>query len=491
MAAISSAPRPRVESSRALRPRPWVVRLLMILGLIGGDSLAINLAFIQVYRWRLDVDFNLQAAFTAAGPQSWQIFLLLLNQIFALTFALSGLYTLKRGISRIDEAFRVAIAITLGAFVTLVVNALPPLGLDFPVDQAVLIAGWAAAVGGVVTIRVLIRTMIAWMRRNGVDVRRVVIMGAKAPGREVYQMIRRAPELGYRVQGFLSDSVPVGTLIEGIPVLGRSSALGRVVRATRADDVIIALSGRTPDEVLDIVSLAEDEAVEIQVYPDVFHLITNNGVSIGDVRGLPLIPVRNVALDNPLNRFLKRSLDLIVATIGLTFASPFMLLIAILVRLESRGPVFFIQPRVGLDNMPFPTIKFRTMRVDAPKLGSWTTKDDPRVTMLGRFLRRYSIDELPQLINVIRGEMSIVGPRPEQQQWVERFSQHIPRYMRRHKHKAGLTGWAQVNGLRGDTSIEERTRYDLYYVENWSLLFDIKIIIKTGVDILAGRNLGD
>jgi exopolysaccharide biosynthesis polyprenyl glycosylphosphotransferase len=174
----------------------------------------------------------------------------------------------------------------------------------------------------------------------------------------------------------------------------------------------------------------------------------------------------------------------------LTVASPVMLLIALLIRLESRGPVFFVQERVGLDGEPFPTIKFRTMRADAPNLGNWTTKDDPRVTPLGRFLRRYSLDELPQLINVIRGEMSVVGPRPEQPVWVERFSQSIPRYMRRHKQKAGITGWAQANGLRGDTSVEERTRYDLYYVENWSLLFDIKILIKTLLDVLTGKNRG-
>jgi exopolysaccharide biosynthesis polyprenyl glycosylphosphotransferase len=188
---------------------------------------------------------------------------------------------------------------------------------------------------------------------------------------------------------------------------------------------------------------------------------------------------------------MKRLLDLVVAATALTIASPWMLLIAALIRLESRGPVFFVQQRVGLDNRPFPTIKFRTMRADAPNLGDWTTHNDPRITTLGRFLRRYSIDELPQFINVIRGEMSVVGPRPEQPQYVERFSQNIPRYMRRHKQKAGITGWAQANGLRGDTSVEERTRYDLYYVENWSLLFDIKIIIKTGFDILTGRNRGD
>jgi exopolysaccharide biosynthesis polyprenyl glycosylphosphotransferase len=205
---------------------------------------------------------------------------------------------------------------------------------------------------------------------------------------------------------------------------------------------------------------------------------------------LPLLNVRNGALANPFNKALKRLFDVSFAALVLLFAAPIMMLIAVLIKLESTGPAFFIQPRVGIDGIPFPTIKFRTMRVDAPKLASWTTKDDPRKTRTGAFLRRTSLDELPNFINVIRGEMSVVGPRPEQELYVERFRQEIPYYMRRHQQKAGITGWAQANGLRGDTSIEDRTRYDLYYVENWSLLFDIKICIKTFVDIVTGRNTG-
>lgn len=493
MAAISSAPRPRAESSRSQRSHRWQVRLLMLLGLIAADSLAANLAIVQVYRWRLIVDASFQAAFEAANPGTWQLFLVLINIILAVAFATASLYTLRRGISRIDESFRIVVAVTLGTFVALVVNALlPQLGGDnLPIDQTVLVAAWAVTTLACVLTRGVVRSSIAELRRRGFDTRHVVIVGARAPGREISARISATPALGYRVQGFLSDSVAIGTLIDGVPVLGTPASLGRVVRAVLADEVIIALSGRTPDEVLDLVALAEDEAVEIKVYPDAFHLITNNGVTVGDISGLPLISVRNVALDNPFNQAMKRLLDVVVAAVALTIASPWMLLIAVLIRLESRGPVFFVQHRVGLDNRPFPTIKFRTMRVDAPELGDWTTRDDPRITRLGRFLRRYSIDELPQFFNVIRGEMSVVGPRPEQPQYVERFSQHIPRYMRRHKQKAGITGWAQANGLRGDTSVEERTRYDLYYVENWSLLFDIKIILKTAFDVLTGKNRGD
>ena len=496
MAAISSARQPPAESASAVRPRPWVPRLLLTLGLMGCDALAINAACVGVYAWGLrnSVD-DLQTQFNSSLPSTAQVFLLLLNLILVITFVASGMYTIKRGASRVDEAFKVAIAITLGLFIAYIVNALLPVLFsntldDLPLEQQIIALSWVAAIIATVILRVLYRGLRYTLRRHGIDTRRVLIVGARDPGRLVYSTIRRVPQLGYRVQGFLSDSVRVGDLVDDLPVLGNSSALGRVIRATRADEVIIALSGRSSNDVLDIVALAEDEAVEIKLYPDAFQLITNNEVSVGDISGLPLLSVKNVALDNPLNRGLKRTLDMIVAVLVLTFGSPMMLLIAALIRLDSRGPVFFAQERVGLDGKPFPTIKFRTMRANAPDLGNWTTKDDPRITRLGGFLRRYSLDELPQFMNVLRGEMSVVGPRPEQPIWVERFSQSIPRYMRRHKQKAGITGWAQINGLRGDTSIEERTRYDLYYVENWSLLFDIKIIIKTAIAIFRGENRG-
>lgn len=492
MAAISSAPQPRVASNKNARQRSWVARTLLILALMACDSLAINAAFAGAYLWARRDNAELEAALNATDPATWMIVLLLLNLLMAAAFVGGNLYALRRGLSRVDEMFKVVVAVSLGTFAALIVNALlPQFNRDLlPINESILLTGWLGAIVGATFLRLIHHMILTALRARGIDVRRVVIVGAREPGRVVLDTIRRRPEMGYRVTGFISNSVPVGTLVEGVPVLGRTAAMGRVVRATHADEVIIALSGRTSTEVLELVSLAEDESVDIKLYPDAFQLITNNDISIGDVSGLPLVGIRNVALDSPANQVMKRALDILVASIVMTFGSPIMLLIALLIKLESHGPVFFVQERVGLDGKAFPTFKFRTMRVDAPRIGNWTTKDDPRITTLGRFLRRYSLDELPQFINVIRGEMSVVGPRPEQPIWVERFSQSIPRYMRRHKQKAGITGWAQVNGLRGDTSIEERTRYDLYYVENWSLWFDVKIIIKTMVDIVAGRNRG-
>jgi Undecaprenyl-phosphate glucose phosphotransferase len=382
-------------------------------------------------------------------------------------------------------------ATSIGVFVAYVTNLLAPqFGLpDVVLDTSLLIGGWVLVLFWSILFRVVYRSLLSQLRRRGVDTRRVLIVGALEPGQLVYRSITRDDSLGYRVVGFASDIVPESG-ISSVPILGNFDDIGDIIKAQQVDLVIVALSGRASHELFDIIMRAEDAHVEVKLYPDAFTLITNNVVSENEVAGLPLLNVRNGALANPLNQALKRLFDVAFASLVLLVAAPLMMLIAVLIKLESTGPAFFVQPRVGIDGIPFPTIKFRTMRVDAPDLASWTTKDDPRKTRTGTFLRRTSLDELPNFINVIRGEMSVVGPRPEQVLWVERFSQEIPYYMRRHQQKAGITGWAQANGLRGDTSIEDRTRYDLYYVENWSLLFDIKICIKTFVDIVTGRNKG-
>ena len=225
----------------------------------------------------------------------------------------------------------------------------------------------------------------------------------------------------------------------------------------------------------------------IRVYPDFFQIIAGP-VRIGEMGGLPLLTVRDIA-QRGWRRTAKRTVDVLGSLFGLTLASPLMMLIALLIKLESRGPVFYLQERMGLDALPFPMLKFRSMRADAEKSGpGWTTENDPRRTKSGMFLRKTNLDELPQFINVLLGDMSLVGPRPERPVYVEQFRRSIPRYMDRHREKSGMTGWAQVNGLRGDTSITERTKYDLWYIENWSLLLDIKIMIRTLLHFFRSPN---
>ena len=258
-----------------------------------------------------------------------------------------------------------------------------------------------------------------------------------------------------------------------------------MAREQRADEVIVAMAGASYQELLEIVDLCADVNVGLKVYPDAFQLITER-VDVGELSGVKLLSVKDVALRG-WNRMLKRAFDMAFSAAILVLTAPLMLLLAALIKLDSPGPVFFIQERVGLDGQPIQMIKFRSMRVGADKeRAGWTTPDDPRRTRMGRFLRRFSLDELPQFINVLLGEMSVVGPRPEQRFYVQKFSRTIPKYMLRHREKAGITGWAQVNGLRGDTSIEERTRLDLEYIETWSLLLDLKIIARTVLHMIRG-----
>jgi Undecaprenyl-phosphate glucose phosphotransferase len=264
----------------------------------------------------------------------------------------------------------------------------------------------------------------------------------------------------------------------GAEILGRASELAPLIDEYQVDEVIIALPEATHQDILMLLSECERGQVTIKVFPDVFQIMASP-VGIGDLGGLPLVTVRDIALRG-WRRLAKRLMDIAGAALGLIVLSPLMMLVAVLIKLDSRGPVFYVQDRMGLDARPFKMLKFRSMQQNAEVDGpGWTVEDDPRITRLGSLIRRINVDELPQLINVLLGQMSMVGPRPERPVYVNQFRRSIPRYMDRHWEKAGLTGWAQVNGLRGDTSIAERTKYDLWYIENWSLLLDFKILLRT------------
>jgi len=316
------------------------------------------------------------------------------------------------------------------------------------------------------------------MNRRGWGESRALIVGAGDAGHMILEKIRSSPQLGYRPIGFLDDQ-RAGQMVRGLPVLGKVDQLGQVVQSHRIGEVIIALPEASHQELLSVISRCEDGRVSIKIFPDVFQIMAAE-VNVSDLNGLPLLTMRDVAMRG-WRLTAKRVMDVLISAIVLVFISPLMLLIALIVKLDSRGPALFTQERMGLDARPFPCIKFRSMRVDAEvETGPvWAKQDDPRRTRLGAFLRKYSLDELPQFINVFLGQMSLVGPRPERPVFVEQFRQMVPRYMERHQEKAGITGWAQVNGLRGDTSIWERTKYDLYYIEHWSLWLDFKIMILT------------
>jgi exopolysaccharide biosynthesis polyprenyl glycosylphosphotransferase len=306
--------------------------------------------------------------------------------------------------------------------------------------------------------------------------------------RMILQKILWSPELGYDVVGAIANNGSNVETLLGVPVIGGVRHLRDLIDEHRIEEVVIALPEETShQEILWLISECERGRVTIRVYPDLFQIMAGP-VSIGEMGGVPLLTVRDIAQQG-WRRIMKRMMDIAGAAVGLVFFSPLMMLTAFLIRLESRGPVFYVQERMGLDARSFPMLKFRSMRADAEKTGpGWTREDDPRRTKIGAFMRRTNLDEVPQFINVLLGQMSLVGPRPERPVYVEQFRRSIPRYMERHREKSGMTGWAQINGLRGDTSIVERTKYDLWYIENWSLFLDVKILIRTIMQLFDSPN---
>jgi len=397
-------------------------------------------------------------------------------------FVFYQLYDFQRGRSHVDLVYTVLSAVSLATVATTALSYLSYRS-DRELTRGMILYGWALTIVLITLGRILTNRLQRYVHGRRPD--RLLLVGTGEVARTILQKTVQSPQLGYKVIGFVNgqDTAPD---IAGIPVLGTQAELGRILREHRVQEVVIALPGAPHDELLDMISTCEGQHATVRIFPDLFQIIASE-LSISDLDGLPLLTVRDVALRG-WKLVTKRAMDMMVSGAGLVFLSPLMLLVALLVKLESKGPVFYAQTRVGLDGKPFPMLKFRSMRSDAEKESGpvWASADDPRRTRLGAFLRKTSIDELPQLINVLLGEMSLVGPRPERPVFVEQFKQVVPRYMDRHKEKAGITGWAQVNGLRGETSIVERTKYDLYYIENWSLLLDLKILLRQVLNQFRG-----
>ena len=328
--------------------------------------------------------------------------------------------------------------------------------------------------------RSLIRALLQYFREKGYNLKYILLVGYSRAAEEYINRINANPQWGYVVRGILDDSVPSGTLYQGVKVLGTIENLFYILPQSHLDEIAITLSLKDYDNLEHIVDICEKSGVHTKFIPDYNSMFPSKPYT-EDLMGLPVINIRYVPLTNTLNWIAKRVVDVAVSLIGLVVSSPVMLIAAIAVGSTSRGPVIFRQERIGLHNKPFKMYKFRTMKVQKPseEEKGWTTKDDERVTKVGKFLRRTSIDELPQLFNILKGDMSVVGPRPERPQFVEKFKEEIPRYMVKHQVRPGLTGWAQINGYRGDTSIKRRIEYDIFYIENWTMSFDIKIMFLT------------
>ena len=417
-----------------------------------------------------------------------------------------GLYKSTRPKTAFDEFYLLAKSATLGFLVVLAFTFFYR-GTSY--SRATLVTSWILGMILLLGERRIMAKLECYFNRKGYGVKKAIIVGTGEMGLSLYRKWKGNPQLGYQLIGLLQTQeinlhtphpspLPQGE--RGLPaspppsmggsmhVLGIIDDLSRIIKEENVELVILALPLSYHQKMMEIILSCEDLKVEFQIVPDMFEIMAARA-KVLSLDGIPLISLGRTPLEG-WNRLLKRALDITISSTSLVLLSPFFVILAILIKLASKGSVFYKQERLGRDGKRFIQYKFRSMIENAEdKTGPvFAGDDDPRKTKVGAFLRRNNLDELPQFFNVLKGDMSLVGPRPERKFFVDKFKEGIPRYFLRHKVKSGITGWAQVNGLRGNTSIEERTKFDLFYVENWSLSFDIKIILLTLKDWLSPKN---
>jgi Undecaprenyl-phosphate glucose phosphotransferase len=414
-------------------------------------------------------------------------------------FQLQGIYRLRRGRSRVDDFFAVLVgsilAVVFGVGATLYVQTYYVSEADkargaYEVSQIVWAMFLALTVIFTYASRETVRELLERRWRAGIGLKRILIAGSGDLGRMVADRILQHRELGYQVVGFVDDRAGGDHIgYRGLPLLGTLAEAGEIAQRERIDHFYVALPLEEHTKLLDLMAIASRECIDIKVVPDLLQFIALRA-RLEDLDGLPIINVNDVPLQG-FNTIVKRVIDVALSSAALIVLAIPLAVIAAVVKLSSPGAVFYRQERMGLDGMAFTVYKFRSMTADAEDTTGpiWARDNDPRTTAVGRWLRRFDLDELPQFWNVLRGEMSIVGPRPERPFFVEQFKHRIPQYMLRHKVKAGITGWAQVNGWRGNTSLEKRIEYDLYYIEHWSVSLDIKIMWLTVVRGLFQRGI--
>ncbi len=455
---------------------------------VSSDALLGVSAFILAYLIRF---YTPLIPITKGVPPFRQYVMVLpfIAALVPLAFHLQNLYRLRRGRSRVDDFFSVFVgtilAVVFGIVATLYVqtywvsDAAKGRG-TFEVSQAVWALFLILNVLFTFASRELVREILERRWRAGIGLKRILIAGAGELGRLVADKILEHRELGYQIVGFVDDRA-VGDHLgyRGLPLLGTLDDAAEIAAREGVDHLYVALPPDQHVRMLDLIERTSREMVDVRVVPDLLQVLALRA-RLEDLDGVPVININDTPLQG-FNAAVKRVLDVAISSVALVVLAAPLAIVAALVKLTSPGPVFYRQERTGLVGKPFTIYKFRSMLHDAERETGpvWAREDDPRRTPLGKLLRRSNIDELPQLWNVLRGDMSIVGPRPERPLFVAQFKHKIPQYMLRHKVKAGITGWAQVNGWRGNTSIEKRIEYDLYYIENWSVRLDLKIMWLT------------
>ena len=457
---------------------------LLILFYICSDALLGLSAFIIAYTIRFHTGL---IPITKGVPPLRQYINLLpfIAVLVPLGFHLQNLYRLRRGRSWVDDFFAVLVGSILTVVFGIMVTSYVQIYIApndrgaYEVSQAVWAIFLVLNVALTFSLRQLMREVFERRWRSGIGLRRILIAGSGELGRLVADKIIEHRELGYQIVGFVDDKPGDHLGYRGLPLLGAIDETTEIAAREQIDHLYVALPPEQHLKTIDLLDATSRECIDVKVVPDLLQVIALKA-RLWDLDGVPVIDVNDIPLQG-LNSVVKRLLVIAISGAALIVLALPLAVIGLLVRLTSNGPALFRQERMGLDGRPFSILKFRSMVDDAERESGpvWTRENDARVTAVGRFLRRSNLDELPQLWNVLRGDMSIVGPRPERPHFVEQFKHRIPQYMLRHKVKSGMTGWAQVNGWRGNTALDKRIEYDLYYIENWSVRLDLKIIWLT------------
>lgn len=449
------------------------------------DGLVIALSYI--FAWFLKLKSGLLPLEEARlSDESYLRVLIIIIPGFLLLYYAFNLYTSKRVQGRRLEAANVFKANTLGTGIF--IFALYMMNQPNFSRQLIFIFYITNLILDVL-VRNIIRIILRKIRKMGYNQKYVLLVGYSRAAEEYIDRIVANPQWGYTIRGVLDDDIERGTVYKGVKVIGGVDNLPIILPNAQLDEIAITLSINKYERLERIVALCEKSGVHTKFIPDYNNIIPTKPYT-EDLLGLPVVNIRHVPLTNTFNRIIKRLMDFFGSIVAIVLFSPVMLITAIAVKTTSKGPLIFKQERVGLHNKPFNMYKFRSMQEQKPEdeEKQWTVKNDPRTTKVGKFIRKTSIDELPQLFNVLKGDMSLVGPRPERPQFVEQFKEEIPRYMIKHQVRPGMSGWAQVNGYRGNTSIRKRIDYDLYYIENWTVGLDIKILFLTVFKGFVNKN---
>ena len=445
------------------------------------DLLGVVAAYLLAYEFRFHwlswTGYFKEAEGTYLSLAAYAGYLWMILPGYLVIFLANGVYRSQRSAGRFLQVIEIVKLNIIGLFYVL---ALLFLVKEVNISRWFLVMFFLINVALELFYRFCLRFVLRKIRKEGYNIKHILLIGYSRTAEGLIDRIHANPHWGYDIVGILDDSMEVGTRYKGVPVIAPLDAVERILAERDLDEINITMKMEDYAELAGIVSQCEKSGVHTKFLPDYQNIIPTIPY-MEDLEGLPVVHIRKVPLANGINRFLKRTGDLFFGFLALLIAAIPMLIVAIGIKLTSKGPVIYKQKRVGLHNKEFMMYKFRSMEVQEEKdeKKEWTTYQDPRVTKIGRFIRKTSLDEFPQLFNVLKGEMSLVGPRPERPFYVEKFKEEIPRYMVKHQVKPGMTGWAQVNGYRGDTSIRKRIDHDLYYIENWTPGFDLLIMFLT------------